>query len=221
MRITVIIVAVLLLTRCVSFETYVDNSADTYDVIPITVEDGFWFFKNRTISILNYTLTQKKQASYETESALYRKQKGGVYTFRGNAEPEYAVEIIGEATGLKLTSSVIYTDRRYMRFQKKGGLQYEVTIPLMRNAELTIYYESIGNVVFRNYRSKNKNDLNSGWEFDAGFTVLLNGDEYGIIAYYRQPAVYLRKGWNTTAYADILMMFMLAVYENYELAKQW
>lgn len=225
MRIMSLITAVLLTAGCTSLEISIDNP-DDYDVVPIVVQKKFFSPQPKSISIMNCALIQKKWIDQTTKTTFAGigtivNEKGGIFEFKKDAASDYTVEILGKSTGTVIGSLTMYSRRRHIRFQKKNGVPYEMNEQTSaenpRNVTFTIYNESIGKISFTNYRSKI--ETMPEWEYDSGFVMNVNDAEYGIIAYVGKPAAYLKKGWHTVPHTDMLMMYLLAMYENYVLMK--
>lgn len=229
MRIIKLISIAFLLAGCAGATPLVDNE-NNYDVIPINVQEGFLFFRSRTISLMNYALVQKKKIDSKSVITILNiggptlKKQGGVYKFRKDTESDYTVEVMGEASGLSVGSFYTWTNEWYLRFQKKGGVQYAAKVNASpsnpEDAEFTIYDASIGKIAFTKYYSRNYY-INNGPEQWYGYVIKVNDSEYGILVCGGASSVYLRKGWQSVPHADMINMYLLSVYENYELMKRW
>jgi hypothetical protein len=125
----------------------------------------------------------------------------------------YTVEIMAETKGI-LGFGV---QHKYIRIQNRDGVRYEYELDtrLSQDVNVTFNDEVVGSILFRNYRSKNKNTLDKEWEYDTGFSVHINDNEIGILAYYKDPVLYIKKGWNEMESMDKIALYLLIVYENH------
>jgi hypothetical protein len=200
----------------------VDNTAGQYQAAPVTVVDGF--FKNRTLSFNEYSLVHRRDTG-ETDRDRGRDRGRGAgvnrqsaeYYFYNKGELLYRVELMEET----LTIFGLDMIQSYLRYQQPGGPTIEYRLDTMRSSgrsELTFNDELIGTLVVSSYRSRNGNALDKDHEYNTGLRVDLNGEEYAILTYYRNPQLYLRINHpalinSSPEVQTRVMLYILALYE--------
>ena len=211
---------ILLLPSCTTLETYIDNTDSRYDVVPIVVEQKL--FKARTLSMGDYDLIRQNYRFNDSfaisiGSAYYNNDSHSYILYREGSEL-YKIVIESQALGLTLGgNSSLEISKWFLRFGN-DSVKNRCEIG-GADTYLTINDELAGIISFTEYRSRNKNDPKGEWDFHTGFTVAINGEEYGILALYN-PGSYRNKNYSGKRDREIegrLAMYALAVYESWKI----
>ncbi|MDR2807664.1 MAG: hypothetical protein LBB43_01500 [Spirochaetaceae bacterium] len=211
---------VLLFTGCSTLETYIENADKHYEVVPILVEQKL--FKPRTVIMGNYSLVRQKDRfddsfSFSLGSGFYNKNDSNYLLYRENT-PVYAVVIASQTVGLTMANdSTLGITQRSLRFAG-DSVTKELRID-GADKYLSVNDEIAGTVSITEYKSKNKNDSKGDWKIHTGFTVTVNGEEYGILALYN-AGFYRSKSYSgkkDSEFDDRMAIYVLAVYESWNL----
>ena len=81
-----------------------------------------------------------------------------------------------------------------------------------------VFDEDIGNFVIRQYKSRSANQSpNSRWKYHTGFIIEVDGEEYGILAFYPNPKLYKNNGFkklNDEEMEDKIILYIFMAYER-------
>jgi len=83
----------------------------------------------------------------------------------------------------------------------------------------SVFDEDIGNLAIRQYRSRSANQSpNSRWQYQTGFIIEIDGEEYGILAFYPYPRLYKNNGFDKTInerIEDKIILYIFMAYEGF------
>jgi glutaredoxin-related protein len=208
-----LMVALFCISACATTETVIAN-ADT-DYQRVSISAGQKFLQKRKFVLQDAVLTH--QRDNEKKSGLLgiasTTVKTGIYTFAADG---FAcdVEISSTTKGLGGTDSYFTLSKiPVIRFIMSDGAKHEYVTTPDGDTYVTISDDLLGQVAIGQYRSI-ASDTQSAI---SGFTVTINGDEYGVLAFYKEPALYIN---NTAAQLtpqsrDRLSLYLLTVYDGY------
>jgi hypothetical protein len=203
--------ALFCVSACATTETVIPNADSDYQRVPISA--GQKFLQKRKFVLYDAVLTHLRDS--EKKSGLLgvvsKTVKTGVYTF---AADEFAcnVEISSTTQGLGGVDSYFTISKiPVMRFIMSDGAKHEYETNPDGDTYVTFADDLLGQVALVPYRSDGARSAING------FTVSVNGEEYGVLAFYKEPALYLK---NTAARLtpenrDRLSLYLLTAYEGY------
>jgi hypothetical protein len=206
--------ALFCISACATTETIIVNADTDYQRVPLITEQKF--LRKRTVLLYDAAFTHRYDS--EKKSGLLgvtsKTVKTGVYTF---AAKGFAcdVEISSTTKGLGGVDSYFTLSKiPLIRFSMSGDAHHDYETTPDGDTYVTVSDDLLGLVTFKQYRSANAEDQRPTV---TGFTVIINGDEYGILAFYKEPAWYLS---NTAARLtqqsrDRLSLYLLTAYEGY------
>jgi hypothetical protein len=206
-------VALFCISACATTETVIANADTDYQRVPISA--GQKFLQKRKFVLQDAVLTH--QYDKETKAGLLELTstivKTGIYTFAADGFT-CDVEISSTTTGLGNTNTYLTLSKiPVIRFIMSDGAKHEYVTNPDSDTYVTIADDLLGQVVIGQYRSiasDTRSDI-------SGFTVTINGDEYGVLAFYKEPALYIN---NTAAQLTPqsrarLSLYLLTVYDGY------
>jgi hypothetical protein len=211
-----IFLIVLVLSGCVTVETYVENAAHNYTIVPITRKPTLLIFGEQFI-IGDYRLVNKGITDQGKITSLLGEETttSRKYVFYKNNDRLYDVEIIKWERGVQLgESATLYTGlKRYIQIVDRNRVKKEYDITSEQQSPyITFQDDTTGTVTITNYQSRNKNAPEYDWNYDTGFSIQVNGNEYGILAFY-PPSLYVRTGNNDVP--EHLALYTLAAYASH------
>jgi hypothetical protein len=195
-------------------ETTITDADTAYQRVPIST--GQKFLQKRKFVLQDAVLTHR----YDVEKKagllgiVSSTVKTGIYTFAADG---FAcdVEISSTTKGLGGTDSYFTLSKiPVIRFIMSDGAKHEYVITPDSDTYVVIKDDLLGQVAIAEYLSiisEGKRPATSG------FTVTINGDEYGILAFYKEPALYINNTATqlTPQNRDRLSLYLLTVYDGY------
>jgi len=208
-------VLVPLFFGCVVLETHIANEENFSRIIPIENKKTFLIFGEKFV-LNQYSLKYINSPSTTTRAFVGRiETTTRRYIFYENQIPFYTVDIITSERIIQLNDRLTFTvdPNMFIRISNDSGLRQEFTIDLEGTSSYVIFNDdTIGEVNFFSYRSRNKNALASEFEFLTGFEIHINNQEYGILAFYPPASLYLRNGIEIDSR---MAMYILATYASF------
>jgi hypothetical protein len=213
-----ILVIALVLSGCTTLGTYIENAEYDYTNVPVTFKPTLLIFGEQFI-IGDYSLVYKGNTDHGAVRTLLGDETttGRKYVFYKNNVRLYDVEIVKQERAIQLSeSATLYTGlKRYIRIvdrnrvRKEYAITSEQQLPYITFQDDAAEDDATGTVTFTNYQSRNKNDLDYDWNYNTGFNIQVNGEEYGILAFY-PVSLYIRAGNNDVP--EQLALYILTVY---------
>jgi hypothetical protein len=216
MKVYDIFIVCLFLSGCITLETYIENVEYNYTAIPIITKHP-WFFGEEFI-MGDYSLNYKGNKSVSQASFGQRETEIRAYAFHRNKILLYRIEIVKWENSIKLTdSATLYFGRkRYIRIIDNNGLKSEHSINNDKKLPYITFRDDLDETININYyQTKNKNDIEHDWTYHTGFSIFVNNEEYGILAFY-PVTLYLKN--NNKMYNNIqdkLALFVLTTYASH------
>jgi hypothetical protein len=228
LKLIYIFIGAALLSACTTLETYVSNADTQYERVPIVVRQGL--FSPDTITMGAYSMVEQWGKLFDSYSVsgfggTFYDKKSRSYLLYRDREALYPVMLTQQTVGIEGFDWSISSSRYFIRF-KTNTMIKECEINRSNSDvycgfDSDVYFEVdddyAGTVVIRNYKSINKNDQSKAWTYHTGFTVTIDNEEYGILAFYN-AAWYRNKiyaGKMDQTINDRLALYLLAIYENW------
>ena len=179
----------------------VDNSLFTF-------EQGIRFnpgvlrrdYRKKTLIMNEYYTVETSQISVFTNvppqgrAGIYNSLVGKRFNFYKNGTLLYRFEIVTDSLiRVSANDRSIGTFRKFIRVINDD---YTIKNEIEPNAPNALIYfdvtdEKIGNLVIKQYRSRSANQSpNSRWDYQTGFIIEVNGEEYGVLAFFPKPRLY-------------------------------
>jgi hypothetical protein len=236
------IFTLLVLCSCVTLETHIENKDAYYAPIAITIPENTLFtfdafgihihpevfnkhFEKKTIIMNDYFLREDSTISNlppEGSSGFYVTSVRGRYSFYKRALCLAQFEIVTESTLFIFTNgSSIGTSKRYIRTIDSNGTILKEIILDAPNSDsyMQVQDELLGTIVMGKYESRSEHQApDSLWKYHTGFTIWINAEEYGIIALYKKPKVYLKTSYHDALdekAKDQMVLYIFMVYESF------
>jgi hypothetical protein len=238
------VIAAIVLTGCYTMETYIADLSAYHEPIEIDIPGSTLFtfdksgmhihweifdknFKKKTLVMDEYYLIEDSQIADfsgvppKGSSGLYYSSIGGKYSFFKENLCLGQFEIVTESTIIVFSnSSSIGSSQKYIRITDKNDIKREIK-PNALNADiyLYVYDEEIGGVEIVKYESRSANQpADSPWKYHTGFIIKINGEEYGILAFYQKPQFYQRiefSGGMDEKTPDKILLYMFMAFESF------
>jgi hypothetical protein len=227
------VIIALLLVSCKTMETYVEEVNAYYVPVKIDVSNVTLFafgknFKKKTLAMNEYYLIEDSQISDFSDvppkgrSGTYHSSVGGRYSFFKENECLSQFEIVTESVITVLSSKFSIGDsQKYIRIKDENGIIKRKIKPKGFNSDIYInlYDEKIGNVGIEKYESRSANQApDSPWKYYTGFMIKIDGQEYGILAFYQKPQFYRKiefPGDMDEEARDKIILYILMAYASF------
>jgi len=211
--------ALLLLSGCVTHETYIKNEETYSKKIPVEKKPTFLIFgENLTLNDYSLRFRRNTPGSGSYTFLTYSKNKSGRrYDFSKNEKKLYAVDItasnkeldIGNVLGVDV--SVKYDNKMAIAVQNNYSKE-EFKVNLDEKRPYVIFYDSnMGEIKFDYYKARNKNTPQNKYEILTGFRISADNEEYGILAFH-PLSLYLK---NNVEISDKMALYILSAYAHY------
>ncbi|GHU24998.1 hypothetical protein FACS1894172_10310 [Spirochaetia bacterium] len=207
------IVAIVLFTLagCTTLETSIQGMDTDYKKVPVSVEKSF---RKKSITMGEYSLVHNSNINVAFPIFnIYHSKRGAGYSFYANNQFVSGVEITTETTRIGTKNSNIETAERTITYTGADRSERKFSvIGRIADSMYIVFQDSIlGIISFEYYRS-------GKWNPITGFTILINGEEYGIFGFYKNPALYIRN--QSKALDDKsnsrLALYILSAYQSYQ-----
>ena len=190
-------------------------------------------FQNKRLIMDEYYIVETDNISIFTnvppkgQSGTYNSFVGGRYEFFKGETNLYKFEIVTDSfitvfsNSTSINSTSIGDWRKFIRIiDNENTIQTEIE-PNMPNVDIyfSVFDEEIGNLVIRQYRSRSANHSpNSRWQYQTGFIIEIDGEEYGILAFYPYLRLYKNNGFDKTInekMEDKIILYIFMAYEGF------
>jgi hypothetical protein len=200
----------LFLFGCSTLITHIEN-VDNYT--PFEIMNEYYIVETDKISF--FTNVPPKG-----QFGTYKSSVGGRYEFFHGETSLYKFEIV--------TDSFIRTYpngnstgnwKKFIRILDNDNIIQTEIEPNMPNVDIyfSLYDKDIGNITIRQYRSRSANQSpNSRWQYQTGFIIEINGEEYGILAFYPGPKLYKNNIFSNDIDKNIEAKIILYIFMAYE-----
>ncbi|MHB9292977.1 hypothetical protein Holit_02094 [Hollandina sp. SP2] len=239
------IILTILLVSCKTLETYVANVNAYYEPVEIDIPGNALFsfdkngihmhseifdnnFKKKTLIMNEYYLIEDNQISDFSNvppkggSGVYHSSVGGEYSFFKENIYLSQFEIVTESTVTFFSNGFsIGSSQKYIRIRDENGIvKNEIKLnALNSDIYINLHDEKIGNVEIGKYESRSANQpSDSPWKYYTGFIIKLNGEEYGIFAFYPKPKFYKKNEFSGDMNEEIedkIILYIFMAYESY------
>jgi hypothetical protein len=238
----VICIIALLLFSCSTLETHIEN-VDNYTQIEMIVPDNAFItsgksgiriqsevldknIRNIRLIMDEYHIMETDRYSTSTKASLngmpniYNHSVIGKYYFYKGGTSIYKFEIVTDTlvgsenngTSLEFRKHLI----RIINNENKVQTEIETNAPNV-DTYFSLFDKDIGNLTIKQYRSRSANQSpNSRWQYQTGFIIEVDGEEYGILAFYPNPKLYKNNGFKKISDKNIEDKIILYIFMTYE-----
>jgi hypothetical protein len=225
-------ITALFLFNCATLVTHIEN-IDNYTQFEIIVPSSHFSFpgsRNKMLIMGDYNIVKTNkitfsadEVSYTLNGQSYSSSVDGRYEFLKGETCLYKFEIITDKSIKKVSSVVsIENRRRFIRLiNNDAAVKNKIELDAL-NADifLSVSDEDIGNLTISRYRSGNANSSqNSNWQYETGFIITIDDEEYGILAFYPKPKLYRNNRLNKIIdenFEDKVILYILMAYEGFK-----
>ena len=154
-------------------------------------------------------------------SGIYNSSVGGRYDFFKEDVFLYRFEIVTDSIiNIHANDSATGISRSFIRvLNEDNSVKMEIE-PNMPNSEVyfAVNDDDIGSLVVKQYRSRSANQSeDSRWRYHTGFIIEINGNEYGILAFYPNPGFYQNNLFNeimNEQKEDKIILYIFMAYKR-------
>jgi hypothetical protein len=238
-------ILLMLVCSCVTLETHIENRDAYYKPIPITIPANTLFtfdkggihihpeildthFEHKTLVMGNYFLRADTEIAHippNGSKGLYHASMKRSYSFYKGPLCLAQFELVTESRFFIFTNgSSIGSSKRYIRtIASNGIITKEITLNVPHaDSYMNVQDVQLGQVVIGKYESRSEQQApESPWKYHTGFTIQINAEEYGILALYSNPQLYIRIGYSTVLDEKAQDQIVLYIFMAYESFKQY
>lgn len=210
-----------MLASCATMETKLEKPETDYNKYTIVTSHNIL---KPGVRIDEYSLSFEKSISKETDllsinllNLIFKDGStlsGGRYAFLKGSEKLCDVYIFQKSNIKKSGEQSMGSVSRYIDIVRKGDIkEYEVVDRLGSDAFLSVKENNVP--IDIGYYREPGNKLGGLISTSTGYKISINGKPYGIIAFYRTPALYeLKAAAGDAALKDAVMLWTLAAYQE-------
>ena len=211
-----------MLASCATMETKLENPETDYNKYAIVTSHNIL---KPGVSIDDYSLSFEKSISKESDlpsinllNLIFRDGSalsGGRYAFLKGSEKLCDVYIFQKSNMKKSGDQSMGTVNRYIDIArgKIDVKEYEIADRLGSSSFLSVKENNIP--IDIGYYREPGNKLGGIISTSTGYKISVNGKPYGIIGFYKTPALYeLKSAAGNSALKDAVMMWVLAAYQE-------
>ena len=211
--------AVLLLSGCVTHETYIKSEELYAQKLPVENKPTFLIFGEKLV-LNDYSLRYKRNTPGDVSYSILiysRNISGRRYDFYKNGSKLYTVDIIASDKQLDVGNvigfdvSVQYNIEMTIVIHNNDSYKEEFKINFDEQKPYVLFNDrNMGEIAFDYYKARNKNTPQSTYELFDGFKISANNEEYGIHAFH-PSLLYLK---NNVKINDRMALYILATYAS-------
>jgi hypothetical protein len=208
--------------------TVPDNSLITSGKSGIRIQTEIFDknFQNKRLIMDEYYIVEKSKISVFTNvppkdrSGIYNSSVGGRYDFCKGETSLYEFEIVTDSViSVYKNGSSMGDSKNFIRIINNENIVQTEIKPNMPNVDIyfSVFDEDIGNLTIRQYKSRSANQPpNSRWQYQTGFIIEIDNEEYGILAFYQYPRLYKNNNFNKIIDENIEDKIILYIFMAYE-----
>jgi hypothetical protein len=182
--------------------------------------------RNTRLIMDEYRIVETDRYSTFTKASLngmpiiYNHSVIGKYNFYKGGTSIYRFEIVTDTLAGSEINGISLEIRknliRIMNNENKVQTEIEANAPNV-DTYFSLFDKDIGNLTIKQYRSRSANQPpNSRWQYQTGFVIEIDGEEYGILAFYPSPKLYKNNGFKKISDENIEDKIILYIFMTYE-----
>jgi hypothetical protein len=204
----------LVFIGCATLETSIPNGESYAQVIPIQRKSTFLFFGEKFL-LNNYELRYIRDIDFSVEIVFFtREWSGRRYDFSKDGQKLYTIDIITSTRNIRNENTAITINpEMYIRiYEHNGSDREEFKVDFDRRQPYIQFNDNtMGNIKFDYYKSRNRNTPDYAYETLTGFKIYAEDEEFGLLAFF-PSSLHLKNNVNID---DKMAVYIMSTYASF------